>query len=388
VLAVHPDYLLRTTIVQRMKENRIEVRPPSRWSIALGLLRDGQHEMALDYWDEMFWQGIEIPGWLSDVFIYVMVLRGFMDEAVQLFHQRLEMAGGDFTKVPRELWSYLLAECSRSLHYDGTRFIWDEMVRGGKLNPPDGVAMNVLHTAARHGDTTLATAVIKLLSARGVKLNHFHYEPLVETYVQAGDLENAFRVLCIIVDAGYKVSQRNTVPIYMLLRQSPELRDQAVDILRNLSKERYLPVAAINVLLEAVTSTAGAAKALDAYREVCDLCESGPDERTFFLLLDSATCAEQAEFLVSEMDRFSIRPTRDLLGHVVRCFALDGSIDVALLYLAEMDYAADKRTLEAVVRRCHRHKDPRVWPVVEAMKSRGGELDQDVMRLLDKIPTA
>jgi pentatricopeptide repeat protein len=372
-----------------MNQSGVELRNVDKASVALGLLRDGQLEMALDYLDQMRREGLEIPGWVSDIFIYVMVLRGFMDEAVQLFHERLDMVRGDFIKVPRVLWSYLLDECSRNLHYDGTKFIWDEMVRGGKLNPPDGVAMNVLHTAARHGDTTLATAVVELLSARGVKLNHAHYEPLVETYVQAGDLENAFRVLCIIVDAGYRVNQGSTAPIYMLLKRSPpELRAQAVGILQSLSKERYLPVAAINVLLEAVINTAGAAKALECYREVCDLGESGPDERTFSLLLDAATCAEQAEFLVSEMDRFSIRPTRDLLGHVVRCFAHDGSIDVALLYLGEMDYAAEERTLEAVVRRCHRDRDPRVWPVVEATIRRRVKLDWYVRKLLDEIPRA
>ncbi|KAK4126196.1 hypothetical protein N657DRAFT_670293 [Parathielavia appendiculata] len=387
VLAVHPDYLTRNTIMQKIKAQDLDLMASARHSVSLGLLRDGQNEMALDYWDQMRQDGIEIPEWLSDIFICVMVLRGFLDEAVQLLYQRLEMVGGDASRVPRVLWSYLLDECSRNLHCNGTSFIWDKMVRQGRLNPPDGVAVNVLHTAARHGDTTLATAVLELLSGRGVKLGLLHYEPLIETYVQAGDLENAFRALHIIRDAGIRVDSRNTRPIFLLLKRSPELVDKAVGFLRGMGKEGYLPVRAIDVLLEAVLQTRGFEQALDMYRQVCDLCESGPDKRTFGLLLDACGKAEHAVFLVSEMDRFSVRPSSGILDNLVRCFAHDGSLDVALVYLSEMDSASD-RALEAVVRRCCRDRDPRVWAVMGEVRKRGLKLGEDVREILSEIPRA
>ncbi|KAK4103666.1 hypothetical protein N658DRAFT_421380 [Parathielavia hyrcaniae] len=387
VLAIHPDYLTRNTIVKRMKAQDIELTPPARHSIALGLLRDGQNEMALDYWDQMRRDGIEILEWVSDIFIYVMGLRGCLDEAVQLLYQRLKMVGGDASIVPPVLWSYLLDECSRNLHCEGTSFIWDTMVRQGKLDPPDGVALNVLHTAARHGETAMATAVLELLSGRGVKLNLLHYEPLMETYLQAGDLENAFRVLRIVQDAGHRAHSWDTRPIFALLKRSPELADKAVGVLCDLSKEGYLPGGAVNVLVEAVLQTRGFEQALTAYRQVCDVCESGPDRRTFGLLLDACERAEHAVFLVSEMDRFSVQSTGGILDSLVRCFAHDGSLDVALVYLNEMASASD-RAVEAVVRRCCRDRDPRVWPLMDEVRKRGLELGEDVREMLREIPRA
>ncbi|KAL2200520.1 hypothetical protein P885DRAFT_66196 [Corynascus similis CBS 632.67] len=387
LLAIHPDYLTRNTLLLKMKEQGIELKDEGRFSVAVGLLRDGQHEMALDYWNQMRDAETRIPQWVYSIFIYALVMRGFVDEAFQLFRQVLEMAGGNASAVPLRLWSYLLDECSRNLHYEGTKFIWDEMVSPGKINPADGIAVNLLNTAARQGDTTMATAVVERLSAREVKLGSHHYEPLLESYVRAGSLEGAFRVLCIMNDAGVQPDQASTRPIYAALRASPErLADEVIGILRRLER---VPAAAINVLLEAVvTGTAdnndgNIARALEVYRQVCDLCESGPNQQTFALLLDGCGSAEPAVFLVSEMDRFAVRPSPPILDSLIRCFAADGNLDVALLYLDEMSRLAtggsltwvSRRTLLAVLRRCHREGDPRASALVAEARRRGMTID-------------
>ncbi|AEO55301.1 hypothetical protein MYCTH_2298988 [Thermothelomyces thermophilus ATCC 42464] len=379
LLAIHPDYLTRNTFLAKMKEQGIELGDEGKFSVAVGLLRDGQYEMALDYWDQLRDAGTRIPEWVSSTFVYVLAMRGFVDEAVQLFRQVLDAAGGSASAVPLPLWSYLLDECSRNLHYEGTRLVWDEMVSPGKINPADGIALNVLNTAARQGDTTLATAVIELLSAREVKLGFHHYEPLLESYVKAGSLEGAFRVLCIMNDAGVQPDQSSTRSLYAALKEGPpDLVDEAIGILRQLER---VPVAAINVLLEALATGSGGdmTRTLDAYRQVCDLCQSGPNQQTFALLLDECASAEPAVFLVSEMDRFSVRPSPPILDSLIRCFALDGNLDVALLYLDEMSRLAtggsptwvSRRTLLAVLQRCHKEKDPRASKLVAEARRRG-----------------
>ncbi|KAL2159960.1 hypothetical protein VTH06DRAFT_2093 [Thermothelomyces fergusii] len=379
LLAIHPDYLIRNAFLARMKAQGIELSDEGKFSVAVGLLRDGQYEMALDYWDELCGAGTRIPEWVSSTFIYVLVMRGFVDEAVQLFRQVLAAAGGSPSAVSLPLWSYLLDECSRNLHYEGTKLVWDEMVAPGKINPADGIALNVLNTAARQGDTTLATAVIELLSAREVKLGFHHYEPLLESYVNAGSLEGAFRVLCIMNDAGVQPDQSSTRSIYAALREGPaNLADEVIEILRRLER---VPAAAINVLLEALVTGSGGnmTRTLDAYRQVCDLCQSGPNQQTFALLLDACASAEPAVFLVSEMDRFSVRPSPAILDSLIRCFALDGNLDVALLYLDEMTRLAaagsptwvSRRTLLAVLQRCHKEKDPRASKLEAEARRRG-----------------
>jgi pentatricopeptide repeat protein len=411
----------------------MELTDDGKASVALGLLRDGQNEMALDYWDTMRSTGTQIPEWVSATFVYVLVLRGFMDEAVQLFRQVLEMAKNNSNSVPLSLWSYILDECSRALHYKGTKLVWDEMVSPGKINPADGIALNVLNTAARHGDTALATAVIELLSAREVKLGFHHYEPLLESYVHAGNLEVAFRVLGIMNDAGIQPDQPSTRAIFSALKDSPDLTEDAIRIIHNLGR---VPVAAVNVVLEAVATTTAAAgdmaKTLDVYRQVCDLCQSGPNQQTFALLLSQCRRAEPAVYLVAEMDRFSVRPSPPILDSLIRCFARDGNLGVALAYLDEMSRfaaAADaaaaaaaaaaataapaaggpvspsasvsapssslsssasvsnwvsERTLLTVLRRCYREKDERAFALVAEARKRGMAVDMDTVRKLEQ----
>jgi hypothetical protein len=363
---------MRNTLLQRMKDQGIELGGEGKWSVALGLLRDDQPEMAMEYWDQMRKEGTEIPGWVGDIFTCVLATRGSIDEAMELFHQRLDMAEGDSNAVPLVTWSYLLDECSRALHYEGTKFIWDNMAQPGAINPPDGVALNVLNTAAHQGDTELATAVVEFLSARQVKLGLHHYEPLMESYVRSGDLENAFRVLGIMHDISIQPDQSSTRPIFQMLKSSPELIEEAVGILGSVEN---LPSAALNVVLEALVKTEGISKALDVYRKICDL-HSGPNQQTFVLLLEECSNSEPAVFLVAEMDRFSVRPSQRILDNLIRCFATDGNLDVALLYLGEISgLSADprswvnERTLEVVARRCLKEKDARIqWLLAEAHK--------------------
>jgi pentatricopeptide repeat protein len=405
----------------------MELTDDGKASVALGLLRDGQNEMALDYWDSMRSTGTQISEWVSATFVYVLVLRGFMDEAVQLFCQVLEMAKNNSNSVPLSLWSYILDECSRALHYKGTKLVWDEMVSPGKINPADGIALNVLNTAARHGDTALATAVIELLSAREVKLGFHHYEPLLESYVHAGNLEVAFRVLGIMNDAGIQPDQPSTRAIFSALKDSPDLTEEAIRIIRSLGR---VPVAAVNVVLEAVATTTAAGdmgKTLDVYRQVCDLCQSGPNQQTFALLLSQCRRAKPAVYLVAEMDRFSVRPSPPILDSLIRCFARDGNLGVALAYLDEMSRfatAADaaaaaaaatavapvapaaggsvsasasspsssasvsnwvsERTLLTVLRRCYREKDERAFALVAEARKRGMAVDMDTVRKMEQ----
>ncbi|KAK4155819.1 hypothetical protein C8A00DRAFT_13193 [Chaetomidium leptoderma] len=388
LLAIHPDYLARNTMLQRMEAQGIELKDDGKYSVLLGLLREGQNEMALEYWDEVRQKVHRIPGWVFETFVYVLVMRGFIDEAVQLFRQRVDTAGADSNAVPLVVWYYLLDECSRSLHYEGTKFVWDKMVRPGTIDPADGIVLNVLNAASRHGDAALATTAIKLLSARKVKLGPHHYEPLLESYVQAGDLENAFRALCIMNETGVPPDQSSTRSIFAMLKSSPELADKAIGILGGLPNP---PAAAINVLLEALAKTGDMAKPLDVYRQVCDLCQWGPNQQTFVLLLDECTEAEPAVFLVSEMDRFSVQPSPAILDSLIRCFAHDGNLDVALLYLDEMSRFANssvwvsKRTLMTVLHRCYRGKDPRAWKVVGEAKKRGVEIEPEAMSKLAEV---
>ncbi len=369
-----------------MKEESIDTTDEGRCSVALGLLRDGQEEMALDYRDRMRRDGVDIPRWVSEIFIYVLVMRGHVDEALTVFHEILDEARSTSTSLPPALWYYLLDECSRSMHYDATRFIWDEMVEQQQINPPDGMVLNVLNTAARHGDPALATAAIELLSGRQLKLGLHHYEPLLESYVQVGDVENAFRVLCIMGDVGFQLGPSSTRSVFLMLKRSPELADEAVRVLGVLAKDHAVPVAAINVLLEALAHTPEPMpRALDVYHAVRNHCKSGPNEQTFEVLLEGCSTSAHAVALISQMDLFSIPPTPAILDGLIRCFVHDGSLDVAMLYLEQMSRFppsspwASERTLSMMLQRCYQDGDHRAFKVLGEARRRGVEIRESVV---------
>jgi pentatricopeptide repeat protein len=388
LLAIHPDYLLRNTLLQRMEEEGVELTDEGRTSVALGLLRDGQNEMALDYWTDMVNQGVEIPSWVAETFIFVFTIRGFLDEALDVLAQALEFKLIDRTPRFRPVWTYLLDECSRNFHYAGTKRIWDEMVQTKELVPSDGVVINVLNTAARHADPALATSAIELLSARNVKLGPHHYEPLLESYVHAGNLTDAFRVLGIMRDAGLKPDRASTRSIYLeLVKPGPGKVDRVPGAVARLKESGpNPPAAAVNAILEAAAKTRDIARTLDVYRAICERCQGvAPNQQTFALLLDECGGSVHAAFVVQEMDRYSVRPTHGILDHLIRCFAVDGNLDVALKYLDELGRLAgdqptgrwiSQRTLTAVLRRCFKERHERMWTVLEEAKKRGMQVEE------------
>ncbi len=392
LLAIHPDYLLRNALLREMREAGVDLSVDGKGSVLLGLLRDNQNEMALEYWEQMYQGGTEIPEWVSETFVYVLTLRGFVGEAFQAFRQILDKGGGDDTgSASLGLWHYLLDECSRGLEYEGTSFIWKKMVLPGTINPSDGMLLNVLNTAARHGDPTLATTAIEMLSKRDVTLRAHHYEPLIESYVEAGDMENAFRVLCIMADSVMNVGRSSTRSIFLWLKRAPERVDEAVRVLNSLSKEHSVPVIAVKVVLEALLSAgAGFSRTFAVYHQVCEICKSGPGAATMLMLLEACGNAESAVLLVQEMDRFSIPPSPELVDHLIRCFAHDGSLDVALMHFDELfglasGYRLSQRTIDEVLERCVAEKDQRGFRAAEEGVRMGRTVRPDILTRLGEM---
>ncbi|KAK3688555.1 hypothetical protein B0T22DRAFT_157301 [Podospora appendiculata] len=415
LLAVHPDYLLRNRILRDMRLGRTALKPDGKCSVALGLLRDGQWEMAVDYLDDMMRDKVDVPPWVLDIYMFTLGSLGFVNEALHLLQQRLDAADNRATAVSHSIWYFLLDECSRALHYPGTKRIWDDMVEPGTLNPSDGMTLNVLNTASRNNDPELATQAIQHLSARRVKLGTHHYEALIDSYAHGGDLENALQVLCIMgTSAGIIPDAASTRSIYALLKRHPDLISKATGLLLELRKRVEIPISAVNVLIEAACSHTDdetmLAKALEIYNHTHQLCPAGPNLHIFQLLLPAAQTSATAEFLVSEMALARIKITPLMLNHVVRCHARDGDLNVAFQYMAMQQQqqqqqageprpaasddvsSADeavqfsrlnRRTLFVLLERCFKDEDPRAWSLVdEARRRRFSGTENKVKQLL------
>ncbi|KAG5984306.1 hypothetical protein E4U55_005277 [Claviceps digitariae] len=269
-LTNHPDYVLRQEVLDTMEDYWIDIDTAAKQSLVLGLLREEQYELAYLRLTDMLDQKIRIAPWVYDIFIVVFGKLGFLDEMLSLLYRRKSLVNED--KDIAAILYYALDVCSQAFHYPGTIFAWNCLVRTSLVQPSDGVVENVLATAARHGDATLATEALDKISQRTRLLAH-HFEAVVEAFAADGDMAAAFRALCVMSKNGNPIVRGNTRALYAALVQHPTLIQDAEESLRSIaSPEQPVPLAAVGVMVEALAETRRIEAAMDLYRDVPRLC--------------------------------------------------------------------------------------------------------------------
>lgn len=258
------------------------------------------------------------------------------------------------------------------------------------LSPSDGMCLSTLNIAARNSDPPLATSCIRILSSRQSALSPYHYEALLTAYVGAQDLRTAFRILSIMTKAGLKPDISTTRPLFLYLTSSPALPLRAWDILKNLHEAGHsISIAAVNVTLESLNVVGEVNEANRVYKELHNICESGPNTETFNTLLQGvskqAKRKDLAMFLAAEMAALGVKPDRITYDRLIlSCLHVDDYED-AFRYLEEMIVVGEGKETEygkegwwmrngtaaALVRRCIVAKDERAWKLLDEMEERG-----------------
>ncbi|KAL8829220.1 MAG: hypothetical protein Q9170_006264 [Blastenia crenularia] len=330
VLAVHPDHLLRRQILEELRQRWFSISAEGWHDVILGLLRDKQVEFAIETLQNTQQGGVSIAPWLYDLLIYNLCDIGEYDEALSILQLRVN--NGE-ELISGTVWYYFLDSASRDLHYPATLYAWRKRVEANFLNPPSGICLNVLNTAARHGDFYLATDVIRVLGNRNQTVQLHHYEALVESCLPS-DLRTAFILLTHMTSAGMPPTDHSTRAIFLHLRQSPRLPQTALSILRDLREQnRFIPIEAVNVIIESYIDHDRLDAALETYKTLHTLCPSGPFTTTFNLLFRGCRGRKDvAMFLASEMVMLKISP--DALTY-------DRLILVCMEDLSDRDYMED-----------------------------------------------
>ncbi|TGJ85093.1 hypothetical protein E0Z10_g3706 [Xylaria hypoxylon] len=393
VTAVHPDYVLRAQVLHDMKNRWYNLTPTAEVSIIIGLLRDGQYELALFKLEELNKIPINVPPWLFDLFLYTFGELGFHEETLVILRHRQRVV--DVVKrAPLSLntWQFLLDVFSRDAFQPGIKFIWDHSVTPGHIHPPDGVVLNVLNAAAMHGDTALSMSAVQELSTRGVKLSMHHYEALIHVHIRHEDLRKALTVLCIMAKAGLPSDLASTRPIFQILRDSSASTDKALKILHELKVQYTIPAAAFNVVLESTATHGGFKVAFDLYRTIRQVCTNGPDFQTFEILLQYCTQRKSMSFLLAEMEAFSLKPTKPILDHLIRICSIQDDYEMAFRYLEMMraltpsnsseTWWMSKNSALALLRRCIQTQDPRFEVLLEECRRRHLFHDSDIKSLM------
>ncbi|KAI0841934.1 hypothetical protein F5Y06DRAFT_258633 [Hypoxylon sp. FL0890] len=395
VTAVHPDYVLRNTVLFEMKNRWYSPTVDDLISITIGLLRDNQYELALEKLEELHKNPVTVPLWLYDVFLYTFGDLGFHEETFSILKHRLRVANISSEQLSSNAWQFLLDVFSRDAFYDGIKYIWDRSVSPGYINPPDGVVMNILNAASNHADAPLAVSAIQMLSNRGKKLELHHYEALIDIHAQEKDLRKAFTILCIMAKADLRPDLSTTRSIFRILRESSSETDRALEVLNDLKSQYQVPTAAFNVVLEATEAHYGFKMASDLYRNVRQVCTAGPDLETYHILLRHCTMRKSMNFLFAEMEALSIEPTQTTYDHLIRISCMQDNYEQAFHFLEKMrtirtaglpnDWWMSRDVALALVRRCIQAEDIRVQDLIEECRKRGMSIDAEVQEWLEDV---
>ncbi|KAH8659178.1 hypothetical protein BGZ60DRAFT_382317 [Tricladium varicosporioides] len=385
VLAIHPDYLLRSQILEEMKQNWFGLSPDGWHFLIVGLIRDRQYEAAMDKFEQMQTDGIQVQPWLYDIFIFQLCEAGELDEAFKLLTFRFD---NHRKQIHPSVWYYCLDKFSQAFHDKGTTFIWRYRVANGYLNPSDGICTNALNIAARFADPVLATSVVRLLSSRRTTLSLFHYEALLASYIGSDDMKTAFRIIGVIERAGFVPDSAMARPIFIRLTTSPELPPIAWEILKEQFESGHeVHTVVVNVVIEATIANGQFLEAMNFYKDLHNICKSGPNIDTFNVLLQGAEKAQNkdhAMFLASEMLALGVKADFLTYDRLIMICLREDDYEDAFNYLHEMIAVGKDKfengmkgwwvrcgTATELARRCIKEGDTRASHIIEGMRQRG-----------------
>lgn len=331
----------------------------------MGLLRDKQIELAIAVLQSAQQVEIHIESWLYDMLIYNLCDVDEFDEVLSILRFRVD--NGE-QLISGTVWYYFLDSASSAFHHSATLFAWRKRVESGYLNPSSGICLNVINTAARHGDFQLAVDVVRVLGNRNEALQLYHYEALVESYLPS-DLRTSLMLLTLMTSRGMSPTDCSTRSILLYLRQSSHLPPIALSILRGLCEQgRPVPIEAANVIIESYVEHGNFDAALETYKTLHKLCLSGPTCNTFNRLLRGCRGRKDAAmFLASEMVALEISPdalTYDLLILVCMESSREDDMDDAWRYFEEMRGAGwwpRPATVLSMAKCCCQKGDERMW---------------------------
>ena len=188
--------------------------------------------------------------------------------------------------------------------------------------------------------------------------------------------------------AGLEPSSSTTRPVFLYLIKDYTLPDKAWQVLKSLYHDGHvIPTAAVNVVIEAKIKLKQFGDAVEFYKELHHICESGPNTETFNLLLQGASrqsTKTTVMFFASEMRALGVKPDRLTFDRVILACLKDEDYEDAFRYLEEMKIiGADKEedgqkgwwmrggTANMLTQRCVKARDPRAWDLLAEMDRRG-----------------
>ncbi|OAD76303.1 hypothetical protein PHYBLDRAFT_110160, partial [Phycomyces blakesleeanus NRRL 1555(-)] len=260
---------------------------------------------------------------------------------------------------------------------EAVSFCWKKAVLENAMRPDEGICLDVIRVAGLSGDVKLATEVLQHLGENGYTYKEYYFAPLMEAFMNKGDLKSAFSVLDIMRASGITPSAQATLPIRNHLRNQIDKIDEAYFILEQLKKEdKSVDVTAFNVVLEACADAKDVERTVATYREAASLGVT-PNVDTYNAVLIACIntrMRDMGKLVIVEMKKAGITPNTDTYTHMISLECTSREYENAFNYLEEMkSYGAipPQMAYVALLRRLAQEADPRYLVAAEEMETFG-----------------
>ena len=266
---------------------------------------------------------------------------------------------------------------------------WQKIIPSHAFTPDEGLLLRVLSVAARWGRPSLAIDALEVLSSKlKVTAGEHHLVPLLEAYVNAGQVPEAFSVLPQLRSAGINPNRRAVESITAKLR-TVALVDQAFYALEDMRKSgKTIDPSALNAVIDAsmrlddmqrVRATQLAAASLGV----------APNVEMFNLVLEACARTKMrrlGDTVMADMATAGIKLDATSYENMIRLCLSQPDYDDAFFYLEKMKDVGFKprvQVYEWLAVHCVERKDGRWKIVLDEMTSMGYRKSQRLRSIIE-----
>ena len=271
---------------------------------------------------------------------------------------------------------------------EGVLHLWPKVTDELKVLPDEGCAIEVLHTAGRHGLPELAMDVLRVLKAIGADLREHHFAPIIESFCRTNQIKDALSTLSLMRQHNIEPNSDTAHPIFEAIRVNTDAVDTAWDALEALHSEgQTVDVTAVNVIIQASVAQGDLQRAFGTY-QMCSELNVKPTLDTYHFLLSGCIATRHRELgdrLIAEMKEAKIKPDARTYERLIVLCLTGETYEDAFFYLEEMkaeNLYPPLSVYEAIIQRCVLEKDARYAVAVQELEEFGYTVSPELNRVI------
>lgn len=265
--------------------------------------------------------------------------------------------------------------------YEITKLYWKKAVIEYNFIPDEGVFLNVLNLAGKHGDSQLSSDVIRILGEQGYTYRDCHFSPLIEAFASTGDMASTFKVFTAMRKVGVIPNKKTTLPVVLKLGTDVNAIKKSRDILAELAKTdgQEVDISLFNMIIHSFAYNKEYDEAISVFVKAKDFGVK-PNSETLDAVLDACIHCRDAslgEMIYEEQISEGVKRTVTNMSKMVTLMCTQKDYEGAFVYLEKM-----KKLNMIPLRGCYfklvkvlsAANDPRLQLAIEEMTACGYNL--------------